>query len=81
LEDHRFASLIAETIAAKIDRAGLPAERVLEEIRRLASFDVRRFYDANGNLKAITDLKDGPLSPGLRWCAHPPISRVATKLY
>jgi phage terminase small subunit len=58
LKDRRIASLIAETVAAKIEKAGLSAERVLEEIRRLAFFDIRRLYDASGKLKAIKDLSD-----------------------
>ena len=58
LKDRRIATLIAETVAAKIEKAGLSAERVLEEIRRLAFFDIRRLYDASGKLKAIKDLSD-----------------------
>ena len=40
----------------QLDAAGLSAARVLEELRRLSTVDVRGFFDAAGNLKPIKDL-------------------------
>jgi phage terminase small subunit len=48
---------IAEAIAAgqakQLERADLSAARVLEELRRIAFFDVRRLFDARGHLKPL----------------------------
>jgi len=40
------------------ERAGLSAERTLQEVARIAYFDPRRLFDEKGNLKLITDLDD-----------------------
>lgn len=38
--------------------SGVSRERVLKQYERLAFFDIRKFYDASGNLKSIVDLDD-----------------------
>lgn len=48
-----------ETGRAKLtQKAGITAERVLEEIGRIAFSDVRSLYDPNGHLKPIHELDD-----------------------
>ena len=44
--------------AAQLHRADLTAERVLEEVRRLAFSDIRSVFDAEGNLKPLHQLTD-----------------------
>ena len=44
--------------AKRLRAADLTAERVLEEMRRLAFSDVRRVFDANGDLRPIHELSD-----------------------
>ena len=44
--------------AEKLARNKLTADRVLEEYRRLAFTDIRKFFDGNGNLIPVQDLGD-----------------------
>lgn len=44
-----------QTIA---DKLGITVERVLTEYARLAFLDIRKAFDANGNLKQVHDLDD-----------------------
>jgi phage terminase small subunit len=44
--------------AEKLARNALTADQVLEEYRRVAFADMRKFFDANGNLIPIRDLGD-----------------------
>ena len=44
--------------AEKLARNKLTADRVLEEYRRLAFTDIRKFFDAHGNLIPVQDLGD-----------------------
>ena len=53
IEGHQAA------VVAKVQTdAGITLERTLREIARIAYFDPRRMFDANGNPKAIHDLDD-----------------------
>lgn len=49
---------IRKSLAAKVEKAELTADRVLEEIRRLAFSDVRSLFHENGDLKDITELTE-----------------------
>lgn len=62
LKDPRIAALIKEVVEAKLERAELTADRVLEEMRRLAFFDIRRLYHPDGSLKAVHELDDDAAS-------------------
>jgi phage terminase small subunit len=49
---------IEASIAEKLARNALTADRVLEEYRRIAFADMRSFFDARGNLLPITDFTE-----------------------
>jgi phage terminase small subunit len=42
--------------AKRLAKAEITAERVLEEMRRVAFVDIRSLFDARGNLKAVSEL-------------------------
>jgi phage terminase small subunit len=44
--------------AVLLEKVGLSVERTLREIARVAYFDPRRLFDAEGRLKAVTELDD-----------------------
>ena len=50
------AHAIAEQAAKQLERADLTAQRILEEMRRLALSDVRGLFDQDGNLRPIHTL-------------------------
>lgn len=56
LANPSVSAAIAEKQAKRLQEADLTAERVLEEMRRLAFSDVRCLFDDKGNLKPIKDL-------------------------
>lgn len=49
------AQAVAEGARIRCEKAELTAVRVLEEIRRIAFFDVRTLFDERGNLKPVTE--------------------------
>ena len=49
---------MAERQAAQLARADLTAQRVLEEVRRLAFSDIRGVFDDHGDLKPLHELTD-----------------------
>jgi phage terminase small subunit len=51
-----IAAAIAAGKAQQLASLGLSAERVLDELRRLAFSDVRHLFDAQGRLKPVTAL-------------------------
>lgn len=51
-----IAKAIAAKTAKQIEKIELTADRVIEEIARLAFIDARGFWDDDGNLKPIKDL-------------------------
>ena len=51
-----ISAALAEKQAKQLARADLTAARVLEEMRRLAFFDIADFFDVDGNLKPVTDI-------------------------
>lgn len=52
------AQAVADLTKQKLEAAGITAQRVMQEIGRIAFLDIRKFYDANGNLKPIHELDD-----------------------
>lgn len=49
---------IQELMQEREKRTEITADNVLEEIRKIAFFDVRKLYDEDGHLKAVQDLDD-----------------------
>jgi phage terminase small subunit len=53
---------VGEAIAAaqqkRADRTGITQDRVLQELARIAFFDLRRLYRDDGSLKAVHELDD-----------------------
>lgn len=49
---------VAELNHQKMAAAGITAQRVMQEIGRIAFLDIRKLYDAEGNLKPISELDD-----------------------
>ncbi len=56
LNDVEIAQAVAEGQQKQLNRSDLTAARVLEELRRLAFGDVRKFFDEFGNLRPIHQL-------------------------
>lgn len=56
---HPKVSALIRSIQSKaVDNTIVTREKVLKQYSRLAFFDIRKFYDASGNLKSIVDLDD-----------------------
>ncbi len=49
---------IQEAVAARSKRTEITQDRVLEELARLAFFDIRKLYDEDGNLLPIHELPE-----------------------
>jgi phage terminase small subunit len=58
LADSKVSQEVAKGKAEQLQTAGLSATRTLEEMRRLAFSDVRKLFDADGNLKPLHLLDD-----------------------
>lgn len=56
LSDVRIAAAVAAGKTRQLQTADISAVRVLEELRRLATVDLRSFFDEDGNFKRIQDL-------------------------
>lgn len=56
LTNAKIAPAVAAGKAAQLESAELSAVRTLEEIRRLATVDMRSFFDESGNMKPIHEL-------------------------
>ena len=52
----RVATAIQQSMDERADKTGITAERVLNEIAKLAFANLQDFYNANGSLKEITEL-------------------------
>jgi phage terminase small subunit len=48
--------MLAKHQATQLENTGIRAERVLEEMRRIAYFDTKALFDEHGNLRSINDL-------------------------
>lgn len=58
LGDARIAAAIEEGRRRLAERTQISAERVLQEVSRLAFLDIRRAFDEDGNLKPMAELDD-----------------------
>lgn len=58
LKDVKVAAVIAARSKATVAKAEISAERVIEEIARLAFLDPRRLFTADGRLKEISELDE-----------------------
>lgn len=58
LDNPKIAAAIAAGKSKQLAKAEITAQRVLDEIGRLAFSDVRGLFDADGNLKPIHTLTD-----------------------
>lgn len=58
LKDIKVSEEIAKSAKALANKYELTAERTIREIARLAYSDPRRFYNADGSIKAIHELDD-----------------------
>jgi phage terminase small subunit len=56
LQKTSVAQAVTAGKSKQLETAELTAARVLEEIRRLAFIDMRGFFDANGNMKSVSEL-------------------------
>lgn len=54
----RVADAIAKAMKAREKRTEITQDRVLQELARIAFFDIRRLYNANGTLKKPHELDD-----------------------
>lgn len=58
LRNIKIVAEIAKRTQKRCEKLELTADRVLEGLANLAFFDIRKFYDEQGNLKSIVDLDD-----------------------
>lgn len=58
LRNPKVSSVLAEKLGKRMNKLELTGEQVLDGLRRLAFFDVRKFYNADGSLKSIPELDD-----------------------
>jgi phage terminase small subunit len=56
LANAKFAAAVAAGQSKALSKIELTAERVLEELGRLAFVDPRKFFDEQGNLKSVATL-------------------------
>ena len=56
LADRKVSEAVAAGRAKLLEKTGITAERVLQEIGRLAFSDVSRLFNADGSLKPLTQL-------------------------
>jgi phage terminase small subunit len=58
MADVGIRSLVEKAQAQRSQKVELTQERVLLELRRLALFDIRKIFNADGTLKRVVDLDD-----------------------
>ena len=58
LQKPTIKAYISEKMQKREERIGLSADKVLNELARIAFLDPLKFYDKEGNLKKIQDLDD-----------------------
>lgn len=58
LKNAKVQALIAGLTEKKFTKLDISAERILQELARLAFVDVRNLFDAEGGLKPITELDE-----------------------
>ena len=58
LSNVHVAAEIAKGRAARSERTGITAERILAELARIAFFDVRKLLNDDGSMKPISEIDD-----------------------
>lgn len=58
LKQPQVAAYIAERVAKKFDRMDMSADRTLDEIARLAFFDVAELFREDGTLKPVAEIPE-----------------------
>lgn len=58
LANVNVASAVETAMAARAERTHITQDRVLQELARIAFFDIRRLYNADGTLKRPHELDD-----------------------
>ncbi len=58
LSNAKVAAAVADQMKARSNRTEITADRVLQELARIAFFDIRRLYNADGSLKKPSELDD-----------------------
>lgn len=58
LADVGIRSLVDQALSKRSEKVELSQERVLLELKRLAFFDIRKIFNADGTLKRVVDLDD-----------------------
>jgi phage terminase small subunit len=58
LSNVHVAAAIAEGRAARSERTGIKAERILAELARVAFFDIRKLLNPDGTMKPLDELDD-----------------------
>jgi phage terminase small subunit len=58
LTNAHISSAIEEELNKRLERLEISADKVLQQIARLAFYDIRKLYNADGTLKPITELDD-----------------------
>ncbi len=58
LTNVHIASAIQEELTQRLQRLEISADKVLQQIARLAFYDIRKLYNADGTLKPVTELDD-----------------------
>lgn len=58
LRNPKVQAVIAKKTDKRMDRLEISADRVLQEIARLAFFDPRKFFNSDGSAKQVHELDD-----------------------
>jgi phage terminase small subunit len=58
LKNRKVSAYLQEKLAARERRTHITQDRVLQELARLAFFDIRRLYNDDGTMKKPTELDD-----------------------
>ena len=58
LKNAKVKALIADLTEKKFSKLDISAERILQELARLAFVDIRNLFDAGGSLKPVTELDE-----------------------
>lgn len=58
LRKPEIAAAVSEAMQARESRTQITQDRVLQELARIAFFDIRKLYNEDGTLKKPTDLDD-----------------------
>jgi phage terminase small subunit len=62
LTNGKVRKIVDGLLSKRASRLEVTGERILEELAKLAFFDIRKLFNADGSLKAIVELDDGTAS-------------------